>query len=254
MPLDINQHYALLFGPTTISIMQPTINENTSTVHSADLDPTPSNGQSLSQSQVALSDDMSEDIFHEQPFPLLSGPGTSFHDFDAQSNKDISIIENARISPIDSQAIRKHPRDRLSGPSNAAALPTTGDSRVPRPADDLSATAAHQLITEAIQKEPLPFRSKANGVKRKSAAVPHDPDRSLTKRVRVDRSLQGLPQSQVHCFSVSIPVEADHGCNKRKGKPLTHAQRLTREKGACLRCRVLKKPVTLSYDILFTVE
>jgi len=220
-PFDINQHYAWPFGR----------NEDMSTVHSVNLDTTSSNIQSLSQFGVPSNDDISEDIFREQPPSLFSEPGTSF--------------------------IRKHPRDQSSGPSNAAALPTTGNSRVPRPADDLSATTAHQLITEATQELPLPkslTRSEANGAKRKSTAVPHGPDRSLTKRVRVDRSSQGLPQSQVHCFSVSIPVEADHGCNKRKGKPLTHVQRLTRKKGACLRCRVLKKPVILSYDILFLLS
>jgi hypothetical protein len=221
MPLDINQHYALPFGR----------NEDLSTVHSVDLDTASSNIQSLSQFGVPSNDDISEDIFREQQSSLFSRSGTSF--------------------------IRKHPRGQSSGPSNAAALPTTGNSRVPRPADDLSATTARQLITEATQELPLPeslTRSEANGAKRKSAAVPHGPDRSLTKRVRVDRSLQGLPQSQVHCFSVSIPVEADYGCNKRKGKPLTHTQRLTRKKGACLRCRVLKKPVILSYDTLFLLS
>jgi len=221
----------LLFGRTIISVMQPAINENMSTVHLVDLDTTPSNVQSLSQFGVPSNDDISEDFFCEQPSSLLSEPGTS--------------------------SIRKHSRDQSSGPSNTIALPTTGNSRVPRSADDLSATTAHQLITQATQELPLPeslTRSKANGAKRKSAAVSHGPDRSLTKRVRVDRSLQDLPQSQVHCFSLSVPVKADLGCNKRKGKSLTHTQRLTRKKGACLRCRVLKKPVILSYNILFLLS
>lgn len=103
-------------------------------------------------------------------------------------------------------------------------------------------TIGFQKSTVGIQyyhNEPGPATKR--GKKRASPKASFGPDTPLLKKSKADERLEDIPGYAMFCINPQVPAKPN--VNSRKGRPLTHQEILTRERGSCVRCRDRKTKV-----------